>query len=153
MKPPCLANAARTTASFLSRTRHCWVLLALLFPPGLAHTQTTAFTYHGKLQAEGVPASGAYNLRFTLFDAVTGGNIVAGPLELNPVDVANGLFTVRLDFGANVFAGPGRWLRIEVRPPGGAVFTTLVPRQEITSSPMPSARKPPERPPTWTSGV
>src|SRR6185295_14634797 len=51
------------------------------------------------------------------------------------VDVVNGLFTVRIEFLENVFTGPARWLEVEVRPAGAAAFTTLTPRQEVTSSP------------------
>ena len=52
-----------------------------------------------------------------------------------PVDVVNGLFTTRLDFGDGVFTGPARWLEVQVRPVGAADYMTLTPRQEVTSSP------------------
>ncbi len=41
----------------------------------------------------------------------------------------------RLISGAGAFSGPARWLNIEVRPVGGANYTLLSPRQEVTSSP------------------
>ncbi|MDQ6631446.1 MAG: hypothetical protein M3Y82_06770, partial [Verrucomicrobiota bacterium] len=97
--------------------------------------QVTAFTYNGRLNTNGAPVNGPYDLRFTLYDANAAGNVVAGPLLVSPVDVANGLFTARLDFGANVFTGPPRWLSIEVGPVGAGDFTVLSPRQEVTSSP------------------
>ena len=99
------------------------------------HAQGTAFTYTGRLNNNGAPANGAYDLRFTIYDASAGGNVVAGPLTVSPVDVANGLFTVRTDFGAGIFTGPPRWLNIEVQPADGGGFTPLNPRQEVTSSP------------------
>jgi hypothetical protein len=50
--------------------------------------------------------------------------------------VTNGLFTVTLDFGAGVFDGSDRWLDIAVRPGASASdFTSLVPRQPVTSAP------------------
>jgi len=111
-------------------------LLSILDPElSTLYAQSTAFTYTGRLNNDGVPVNGAYDLRFTLFDASAGGNVIAGPLTVSPVDVANGLFTVRIDFGAGVFSGPPRWLNVEVRPAGGGAFTLLNPRQEATSSP------------------
>lgn len=49
--------------------------------------------------------------------------------------VANGLFTVTLDFGAGVFDGNARWLEIAVRPAGGGAFTLLTPRQPLAPAP------------------
>lgn len=97
--------------------------------------QSTAFTYHGRLNNNGVPVTGAYDMQFVVYDADTGVGLVAGPLPANAVGVTNGLFTARIDFGAGVFTGPARWLEISVRPAGNGNFTTLSPRQELTSSP------------------
>ena len=96
--------------------------------------QGTAFTYQGQLNDGANPASGTYNMRFALFDALTVGNQAGSPLTNSPVNVSNGLFTVTLDFGAN-FPGADRWLEIGVRSNGIATFTNLVPRQKITPSP------------------
>ncbi len=51
------------------------------------------------------------------------------------VQVTAGLFTVRLDFGVNTFAGDDRWLQIDVKPGAGGAFTGLSPRQLITPTP------------------
>lgn len=51
-----------------------------------------------------------------------------------PTSVSNGLFTVTLDFG-NQFPGDARWLEIAVRTNGSAAFTTLAPREPLTSTP------------------
>lgn len=107
------------------------VTLASVCP---AHAQSTAFTYNGRLTGNGAVVSGPYEMQFTLYDAING-NVVAGPLAPIPVDVVNGLFTVRIDFGAGVFTGPARWLDVAVRPAGGGNFTSLTPRHEVTSSP------------------
>ena len=112
------------------------LFLAVLGAAMVSHAQSTAFTYNGRLNNNGVPANGAYDLRFTIYDASADGNVIAGPLPFNSVDVANGLFTVRIDFGADVFTGPPRWLSVEVQPTaGGGGFALLSPRQEVTSSP------------------
>jgi hypothetical protein len=112
-----------------------FLLLAVLSCPLGALAQGTAFTYNGRLNNNGVPVNGNYDMRFTIYDASTGNNVIAGPLTITPVAVSNGLFAVRIDFGASVFTGPGRWLNVEVQPPGGSGFAALTPRQEVTSSP------------------
>jgi hypothetical protein len=50
--------------------------------------QGTAFTYNGRL-SKGLPANGPYDLRFSIYDLNLGGNLVAGPLTVSPVEVAN----------------------------------------------------------------
>ena len=50
--------------------------------------------------------------------------------------MVDGLFTVELDFGSDVFNGDARWLEIGVRPgDSSGSFTTLSPRQELTPTP------------------
>jgi hypothetical protein len=112
------------------------LLLAGLLCAGAGFAQTTAFTYQGRLTDNGAPASGNYDLRFTTYDALAAGNLVAGPLTNQLVMVTNGLFTVSLDFG-NSFDGSDRWLEIGVRPGGSNTvpFTALIPRQAITPTP------------------
>lgn len=100
--------------------------------------QTTAFTYQGKLTDAGNPANGNYDLQFKLVDTVTVGTGAqqGATLVRNPVVVSAGIFTVTLDFGANVFGGADRFLEIGVRPAGsGGAYTVLAPRQPITSTP------------------
>src|SRR4051794_2679733 len=114
--------------------------LAILFMlnPGLAPllAQGTAFTYQGRLNNNGAPANGSYDLQFAIFNAPVGGSQIGVPLTTNAVAVSNGLFTVGLDFGAGVFnTGAGRWLFLSVRSNGVAGFTTLAPPQPITSAP------------------
>ncbi|MCC6823297.1 MAG: hypothetical protein IT579_21415 [Verrucomicrobia subdivision 3 bacterium] len=113
-------------------------LLTMIALAGLglpAAAQGPAFTYQGRLNDGANPSNGNYDLRFTIYDAITNGGAVAGPLTMSPTFVSNGLFTVTLDFGAGVFTGADRWLDIAVRPTGGGAFTTLAPRQEITATP------------------
>lgn len=106
--------------------------------PALARTSplSTAFTYQGVLVLSGNPVNGTADFQFTLWDALSGGAQVGGPFAVNAVAVANGQFTLSIDFGSNVFNGQARWLQIAARSPaGGGAFTTLSPRQPITAVP------------------
>ena len=100
-------------------------------------TQTSAVNYQGELKEGGAAAQGTYEMQFKLFDSVTGGSQVGSTVTNLSVTVANGIFSVSLDFGAPAFStGADRFLEIGVRkpsdPPG---FTLLSPRQPMTSSP------------------
>lgn len=97
--------------------------------------QTSSFTYNGRLNDGGTPANGNYDLQFALWDSLSGGTQIGSTLTLNTIAVSNGVFTVSLDFGAANFTGANRFLEISVRPSGGGSFTTLAPRQQITSTP------------------
>lgn len=103
-----------------------------------ANAQTTAFTYQGRLTDAGNPANGNFDLQFKLFDTATVGTGTqqGATLTRNSVAVSAGVFTVTLDFGANVFSGANRFLEIGVRPVGNAdPYTVLAPRQPVTSTP------------------
>jgi hypothetical protein len=100
-----------------------------------ASAQGTAFTYQGRLQNNGSPASGTYNLAFSLFNASSGGSAAAGPVMTNGVFVTNGLFNVTLNFGPGVFNGANYWLEIGVETNGAGSFNTLAPRQPLTPAP------------------
>jgi hypothetical protein len=70
-----------------------------------------------------------------LFDAASAGTQVGPVATREDVVVANGLFTVTVDFGA-VFAGSKRWLQLGVRPGSSTgTFVPLAPRQELAPSP------------------
>ena len=122
----------------LAKYGYC-LLAAFAILSGVPHAagQDTAFTYQGQLQNNGSPASGTYNLTFSLFTVSTGGSSVAGPVTTNGVGVTNGLFTVTIDFGSGVFTGATNWLQIGVESNGVGTFTTLKPRQQLT--PVPNA--------------
>lgn len=91
-----------------------------------------SFTYQGYLREGGVPANGAFNLTFKLFNAASGGVQVGSTITLDETGVANGLFTVELNFGATAFTGADRWLEMAVNG------TTLTPRVKITAAPLAS---------------
>ena len=98
-----------------------------------ATAQDTTFTYQGRLESAGSPATGIYDLKFSLYDAATGGTQKGETLYHFGTTVSNGAFVVTLDFG-DEFPGADRWLEIGVAN-GGGVITTLAPRQPITSAP------------------
>src|ERR1041385_7952603 len=104
-----------THASFF----HKPILLALFAAmAGLrAYSQTTSFTYQGRLNNGATAVNGIYDFTFSVFPASSGGSALAGPVT-NTVAVSNGLFAVTLDFGAGVFPGADRWLEIGVRTNG-----------------------------------
>lgn len=114
------------------------LLVWLCLAANATFAQTTAFSYQGKLTDAGNPANGNFDLQFKLFDTVTvgAGTQQGATLVRNPVAVSAGVFTVTLDFGANVFSGADRYLEIGVRPAGSAnAYTVLAPRQPLTASP------------------
>ena len=110
-------------------------LAALLGLSAQGAPLSTAFTYKGHLNDGTNPATGLYDLRFTIHDAVSGGSTVGNVLSNGAVVVTNGLFTAMLDFGPGVFEGSARWLEIAVRTNGSGGFTSLTPLQLITAMP------------------
>lgn len=94
----------------------------------------TAFTYQGRLTDDGSAANGVYDFRFLLYDAANGSQ-VGNTVARNDIAVADGLFSVPLDFG-NVFTGEARYLEVQVRPGSSSgAYTALTPRQALTPAP------------------
>ena len=125
----------KTTGLWLSA-----MVVILIAGSGPADGETalgTAFTYQGRLTDGGVAVTGVYEFEFKLYDAhADPSNQVGGTFSLRSVLVTNGLFTVKLDFGSDVFNGNARWLQIAVRPQSTAdPHTVLSPRQELTPAP------------------
>jgi hypothetical protein len=101
-----------------------------LFPmSALAQLAPTAFTYQGQLKQNGQAADTTVPMQFRLFDAAIGGSQVGSTVTLPGVDVVEGLFTARLDFGAIASGTGSLWLEITV---GGFVMS---PREEVSASP------------------
>ncbi len=100
-----------------------------------APAQGSLFNYQGRLTDNGAPANGIYDLKFTVYDAGTGGNAIATAITNSAVNVNNGLFNAALDFGPGVFTGADRWLELGARTNGAGDFATLSPRQQITPTP------------------
>ncbi len=113
-----------------------FIFLIFIFSAA-AFAQTTAFTYQGKLNDGATAANGSYLLEFKLYDTQTvgAGTQIGATLSDIPATVANGIFTVQLDFGANAFNGADRFLEISVRRNAGESYVTLAPRQPVSSVP------------------
>ncbi len=119
----------------LMRTSLLLILVVLFDQTILA--QGTAFTYQGKLTDGGNPASGQNDFQFKLYDALTGGTQQGGTVTVTNVTITAGISTVQLDFGAcaSCFDGAPRFLETAVKPTSGSTYTTLSPRQQVTSTP------------------
>ena len=105
--------------------------------------RTNPITYQGQLYNNGSPANGSYTLIFNLFTNDTGGNALGVAATNSNVAVNNGLFTTIFDgnrFGD--FTNPPMpwpspsWLELAVATNGANAFTTLTPRQQLTSVPV-----------------
>jgi len=95
--------------------------------------QSTEFTYQGRLLDNSLPPTAAYDFEFKLYDALANGTQLGATQQLLGVPVTNGIFTVRLNFGAQ-FPGAARFIEISVKNAPGP-FTVLAPRQPLTSAP------------------
>jgi Chaperone of endosialidase len=106
------------------------VLLAVAIAVTQAHAQTdTTFTYQGSLMNNGSPANGSYSMRFKLYDSLAGGSQVGSTVTFISQSVAEGLFAVELDFGAQAFSTEQHWLEIIIDG------NTLSPRVAMTGTP------------------
>ncbi len=110
-------------------------------------------TYQGKLSDGGQAANGTYDLQFQLFNALTGGEARTSLITLDNVQVTGGVFTVRLDLGANalingnpagnlklnpaILDAENSFFEISVRAgTSTGAFTKLTPRQPVTAVPL-----------------
>ncbi len=116
------------------RFRSLFAIIILALSVNTLTAQSTTFSYQGNMNSGGTPANGNHDFEFALFDSLAGGSQLGSTLTKTNVAVANGVFAVSLDFGAQ-FPGANRFLEIRVRQSGGAGFTTLAPRQAVDSSP------------------
>jgi len=103
------------------------------FQPG-----PTAVTYQGKLNdAGGQPASGEYDVGFTVYEESTGGSPLQFGIARTNVPVVNGVFTTEFDFGSPIWQSQSnRWLEVAVRRSNSTdPSTVLTPRQRIGPTP------------------
>jgi hypothetical protein len=108
----------------------CAIVSMLLTMAGKAAAQGTAFTYQGRITYQGDSYNGTVDLRFSLYDSLTGGSQIGDTVTNTGVFITNGLFTVTLDFGTNAFSGANRWLGIAV-----GTDSEMSPRQSLTPTP------------------
>jgi hypothetical protein len=86
-------------------------------------------TYQGRLtDPEGNPLNGNFNLKFEMYDALSGGNKLGEQIR-NGTPVQNGLFTVYLNTDPAHYDGKGLWVAITVNG------QLLSPRQELLPVP------------------
>lgn len=96
------------------------------------------FTYQGRLQENEAEVNGPRDFTVTLWNHLTGTlpmNQVGTPIQLNNIDVNNGLFTLPLDFGTTAFNGDERYAEIRVGYSGQGTGTLVGPRQRLTPTP------------------
>lgn len=91
------------------------------------------FTYQGKLLESGADANGNYNIRVTLEDQA--GTLISGPSEYLSVSVIDGLFSIHLNFGTDLYSTDRRYLKIEVFE-DGVGYVALSPRTPINATPL-----------------
>jgi hypothetical protein len=133
----------------------CTVIILLAWgwsPPSTAEPLGTAISYQGKLEVADMPADGTYDFEFKVYNALSDGTQVAGPVVIGDATVIDGLFTLQLDFGPAVFTGDACWLEIGVRPAESEdEYEVLSPRQPITAAPYALyALSGPESPEYWS---
>jgi hypothetical protein len=116
------------------KKRVLYFVSTLLLAVTATYAQTTEISYQGHLQSGGAAANGDFDLEFRLFDSLAGGTQVGPALTRTNVPVINGIFGVKLDFGA-AFPGADRFLEIHARTAGGGAYTPLSPRQRVNSTP------------------
>jgi len=121
-------------------------LMVLVVRPGLAQGPgpqevssdvplSTEFTFQGHLTDGESPATGTYDFRFRLYNALEAGGQVGMTLVRENVYVSAGYFSVALDFG-DVFRRTALWVQISVRPgDSSGEYTTLAPRQSLRLTP------------------
>ena len=116
----------------------CLLMLAALSAE-VAFAQSTAFTYQGRLEDNGVPANDDFAFVVRLFDDADTGVQLGPTVCEDAVDVVNGLFTLSLDFGFQFDSGQ-QFLDIQVLREGDCAdtsgFEQLSPRQQVTATPM-----------------
>lgn len=105
--------------------------------PPIAAAETTTLPYSATLTGlAGQPAAdGLYDLRFALYDAAEGGQLLWSEMQ-SGILVKSGELGTTLGLvsplPASVFAGGPLWLAVDVRGPGQTGFDALSPRQQVT---------------------
>jgi hypothetical protein len=102
---------------------------------------STSFSYQGRLRSGGIDVSDVCDIEFRLFNSEDGGTQIGPTLSfdgggLGAIEVLEGVFSVKLDFGEMVFDGERRFLELSVRCPSGVGgYQLLQPRQEVCGAP------------------
>ncbi len=114
-----------------------YAITLVLFSVSYSAPISQAFSYQGHLTMNGVEVDGFYDFQFKLYSQPDDATPVGVAIYAKDLEVAEGHFSVILDFGDDpaLFDG-ARWLEIGLRPSNsGEDYTVLEPRQEILSVP------------------
>jgi hypothetical protein len=119
----------------LIRAAHAWSRriacagLVVMAMSAQADPQIPDFVYQGRLDQNGAPANGSFDLSFALFDAPTAGNAVGVPIEQADFPVTDGVFSVSLAF-PGAFTGTQLYLQVSVEG------TPMLPRHAVSTAPV-----------------
>jgi len=103
--------------------------LALTATSAIAAPQLPDFVYQGRLQQNGAPANGNFDLTFALYDAPSGGNQVGATISEAAYPVDDGIFSISLSF-PGAFTGTQLYLEVSV------AGTPMLPRQPVATTPV-----------------
>src|SRR5688572_1724113 len=107
------------------------VTLCILLAATVSYAQVG---YQGFLKDGGNPANGLYIIEVKMYDALTGGNLIASH-TVQDVPVTDGIFSFNLPWGSAQFTGGPRYLQISVVLSPGGGLTLLGPRQQLRYTP------------------
>lgn len=106
--------------------------------PRVDQPRPEVMTYQGRLENNGSPANGNYDIQYSLWTHPTStdaGDRVSDTPTASNIPVADGLFSIQLDgLTADLFDRE-LWLDLSVRQSGGGAFSPLAGRQKLTASP------------------
>lgn len=122
-----------------------WASGSRIPPANAAGPVDYTFTYQGRLDDGTGPVSGTYDFRFSLWDAVSGGNQVGNVIAADDLSVNDGYFTAQLDFGsfyAIAFDGEARWLETEFKKDSDASYTKFAVRKSLNGVPYAHSLRP-----------
>jgi hypothetical protein len=111
------------------RLRTAFLALAIAATPAFAAPQLPDFVYQGRLQQNGAPANGNFDLSFALYDAPSGGNQVGVAIDETGYPVDDGVFSISLGF-PGAFTGTQLYLQVSVEG------TPMLPRQPVATTPV-----------------
>ena len=89
------------------------LFVAVLGMLGIGSADAQRFVYRGELDDSGVPAEGSYGLRLTLYAQEHAKTPLAGPVEIDAVQVSAGQFATEVDFGPLPAWLEQGWLEVE----------------------------------------
>ena len=120
---------ARLRACVQHGLRAAILALAAASAPAFADPQLPDFVYQGRLQQNGAPANGNFDLSFALYDAASGGNQIGSTIDEAGYPVDDGIFSISLSF-PGAFSGNQLYLQVSVQ---GA---PMLPRQPVATTPV-----------------